>query len=112
MSQVITTPLNANDNIIKTDKLACIMKMVLSSDELDNTDNLEDGRLSNVLLRYHLTVSEEITCFEPVAPQYERLRNRKFASLTLRTTDQKGNSITDGPGMTIVLHISDTPKME
>ena len=40
------------DNIVKTDKLAFITEMVLSLDELDNTDNLEGGRLINVLLRY------------------------------------------------------------
>ena len=57
--KLITTPLNANDNIIKMDKLACITEMVLSLDELDSTDNLKDGRLSNVLLRYHVTGSEK-----------------------------------------------------
>ena len=40
--KLITTPLDANDNIIKTDKLAHVMEMVLSLDELNNTDNLED----------------------------------------------------------------------
>ena len=103
--KVITTPLVANDNIIKTDKLACITEVVLSLNELDNTDNLEDGRLSNILLRYHMTGYEEFTTFQPVAPWYKRLRNGEFASLTFRMMDQKGNSITDGLGMTIVLHI-------
>ena len=36
---LITTPPNANDNTIKTNKLACLLEMVLSLDELDNTDN-------------------------------------------------------------------------
>ena len=59
--KLITTPLDANNNIIKTDKLACIMEMVLSLDEFDYTDNLEDGRLSNILLRIHVT--EKLTSF-------------------------------------------------
>ena len=69
----ITTPLDANNNTIKTDKLTCITEMVLSLDKLDNTDNLEDGRLSNILLRYHVTGSEEFMSFEPVTLQYKRL---------------------------------------
>ena len=66
--KLITTPLDANDNIIKTDKFACITEMALSLDKLNNTDNLEDGRLSNILHRYHVTGSEEFTSSEPVAP--------------------------------------------
>ena len=103
--KLITTPLGANDNIVKTDNLVCIMDMVLSLDKFDNTDNLEDGTLSNVLLRYNMTGSEEFTSFEPVAPQYKKLKNGRFTFLTLRIMDQKDNSITDGPEMTIVLHI-------
>ena len=99
--KVITTPLDTNDNIIKGDKLACVTKVVISLDELDNTDNLEDGRLSNVLLRYHVTGSEKFTSHT----QYKRLKNGEFTSLTLRIMDQKDNSITDGLGMAIILHI-------
>ena len=43
--------------------------------------------------------------FEPVTPQYKRLKSGEFTSLTLRITDQKDNSVTDGPLMTIVPHI-------
>ena len=103
--KVITMPLDANDNIVKTDKLACITEVVFILDKLNNTDSLEDGRLSNVLLRYHVTCSEKFMSFEAVTPQYKTLKNGEFASLSLRITDQKDNSVTDGPGMTIVLHI-------
>ena len=98
-SKLITTLLCANNNIIKTNKLACFMKVVLSLDELNNTDNLEDGRLSNFLLRYHVTGSEEFMS------QYKRLQNSEFTSLTLRIMDQKDNDITDGLRLTMVLHI-------
>ena len=86
--KLITTPLDANNNIVKTGKLACITEMVLSLEELNNTDNLEDGRLSNILLRYHVTGSEELISFEPMASQYKRLKNGEFASLTLRNHDK------------------------
>ena len=102
--KMITTPLDAN-NIVKTDKLACVMEMVLSLDKLNNTDNLEDGSLSNVPLRYYLTGFEEFTSFEPVTPQYRRLRNSESTSLTLQITDQKDNGITNGPEMIVALHI-------
>ena len=64
-------------------QLASITEMAFSSDKLDNTDRLEDESLSNILLRYHVTSSEEFTCFEPVTPQYKQLRNGEFISLTL-----------------------------
>ena len=57
--KLITTLLDANDNIVKMDKLACITEMILSLNELDKTDNLEDRKLSNVLRRYYVTGSEE-----------------------------------------------------
>ena len=82
--KLITTPMDGNNEIIKMDKLACITEMVFSLDELNNTDNLEDRRLSNVLLRYHVTGSEEFTSFEP---QFKRHKNGEFASQTLRIMD-------------------------
>ena len=103
--KVIATPLDTNENIVKTDKLACVMEVVLNLDQLDNTDNLEDLNLSNVLLRHHVTANGEFTSFEPVIPQYKRLKNWELNSLTLRIMNQKDNSITDHPGMTIVLNI-------
>ena len=64
--KVITTPLDTNKNVFKTDELAGITEMALSLDELDNTDNLEDGRLSNVRLSYHMTGSDMSMHFEPI----------------------------------------------
>ena len=75
--KLITTPLDVNDNIIKTDKLAHVMEVALSLDKVDNTDNLEDGRLNNVLLRYHVTGSEEFKSFEPITHQYNLSVNSK-----------------------------------
>ena len=75
--------------------------------ELDNTDNLQDGRPSNSLLTSHVTSNEDFTRFEPKIPQYKELKNEEFTFLTLRITDQNGNIITDGPRVTVVLHICD-----
>ena len=79
--------------------------MSLDLNELDNSDNLKDGRSSNTLLTYHVTANEDFTCFEPHTPQYKKLKNGDFISLTLKITDQNNNIITDGPETTVVLHI-------
>ena len=82
--------------------------MIFNLNELDNTDNLEDGRPSNALLTYHVTSNEDFIRFEPKIPQYKKLKNGEFVSLTLRITDQKNNIITDdGPQVTVVFHVRD-----
>ena len=81
--------------------------MSLNLNELDNSDNLEDGRPSNALLTYHVTANEDFMRFEPRTPQYKKLKNGVFTSLTLRITDQNNNIITDGLQVTVVLHIRD-----
>ena len=73
----------------------------------NNSDNLKDGRSSNELLTYHVTDDKDFTHFEPDTPQYNTLKNREFTSLILRITDQNNIIITDGPQVTVVLHICD-----
>ena len=85
-------------------KLKGITEITLDLDELDNSDNLEDGKSSNELLTYHVTDDKDFTHFEPDIPQYKKLKNREFTSLTLKITDQNNNVITDGPQVTVVLH--------
>ena len=85
-----------DDQVIKTNKLAGITEMIFNLNELDNTDNLEDGRPSKVLLAYHVTADEDFTRFKPNIPQYKKFKNEEFVSLALRITDQKNNIITDG----------------
>ena len=79
--------------------------MVFSLNELDNSDNLEDGLPSNALFTYYVASPEYSTRFEPVTPQYKKLKNGEIISLTLKTMDQNGKVITDRPGTTVVLHI-------
>ena len=93
--------------VTKTNKLKGITEITLNLDELSNSDNLKDGRPSNELLTYHVTDDKDFTRFEPQTPQYRKLKNGEFTSLTLRITDQHNNVITDGPQVTVVLHICD-----
>ena len=97
--------IDSREDVLRTNKLEKVKKMVISLNELDNSDNLEDGRPSNTLFTYYVTGPEYSTRFEPRTPQYKKLKNSTITSLTLKITDQAGNIITDGPGTTVVLHI-------
>ena len=81
-----------------------ITEITLNLNELINRDNLKDGRPTNELLTYHVTDDKDFTRFEPQTPQYRKLKNGEFTSLTLRITDQNINVITDGPLMVTVRH--------
>ena len=96
-----------DDQVTKTNNLKGITEITLSLDELDNSHNLKDGRTSNSLLTYHVTDDKDFMCFEPQSPQYKKLKNGEFTSLNLRIMDQNSNVITDGPQVTVVLHIRD-----
>ena len=96
-----------DDQVTKTNKLKGITEITLNLDELNNSDNLKNGRPSNELLTYHVTDDNDFMCFEPQTPQYRKLKNGEFTSLTLRITDQNNNVITDGLQVTVVLHIHD-----
>ena len=96
-----------DDQVTKTNKLKGITEMIINLDELNNSVNLKDGRPSHELLTYHVTSNEDFICLEPQNPQYKKLKNGEFTSLTLRITDQNNNVITDGPQVTVVLHIHD-----
>ena len=97
--------LDSRDDILRTNKLKKITKVVISLNELNNSDNLEDGRPSNVLFTYYVTSPEYYPHFKPRNPQYMKLKYGKIVSLTLKITDQNNNIITNGPGTTVVLHI-------
>ena len=103
----ILTDLSNDSRIIKTNKLAKAIDMIINLDELNNSDNLEDGHPSNTLFMHYVFGSEDFMCFEPATPQYKKLKGGQIVSLTLRIKDQAGNIITDGLGTTVVLHIRD-----
>ena len=60
--------LDSRNDILRTNKLERIMKMIISFDELNNSDNLEDGRSSNILFTYYVTSSECYMLFQPQTP--------------------------------------------
>ena len=93
--------------VTKTNKLKGITEITLNLDELNNINNLKNGRPSNSLLTYYVTSNEDFMHFEPQNSQYKKLKNGEFTSLTLRMMNQNNNVITDGLQVTVVLHIRD-----
>ena len=94
-----------DDQVIKKNKLKGIMEITLNLDQLNNSDNLKDGHPSNTLFTYHMDAHKDFTHFEPHTPQYKKLKNGEFTSLSIRITDQNNNIITDGLQVTVVFHI-------
>ena len=97
--------LDSRNDIQRTNKLVNGTKITISLNKLNNSDNLEDGKLSNTLFTYYVTSPEYFTHFEPQSPQYKKLKNDTITSLTLVITDQNNNIITDGLETTVVLNI-------
>ena len=60
--------LDSHDDILRTNKFKKITKVVISLNELNNPDNLEDGRPSNTLFTYYVTSPKDFTRFEPPQP--------------------------------------------
>ena len=85
-----------DDQVIKKNKLKGITEITLNLDELNNSNNFEDGHPSNELLTCHVTDDKDFTRFEPQSPQYKKLKREQFTSLTFRITYQNNNVITDG----------------
>ena len=79
--------LDSHDDVLRTNKLKGITKVVISLNELDNSDNLEDGRPSNTLFTYYVTSLEYYTYFKPRNPRYMKLKYGEIVSLTLKITD-------------------------
>ena len=80
--------LDSCNDIQRTNKLVNGTKITISLNELNNSDNLEDGKPSNTLFTYYVT-----SYFT------------HFTSLTLAIADQYNDTITDGLEVTVVLHI-------
>ena len=57
-----------DDQVTKMNKLKDITEITLNLDELDNSNNLKDGRPSNKLLTYHVTDDKYFMHFEPQIP--------------------------------------------
>ena len=71
--------IDSREDVLRTNKLENVMKMVISLNELNNSDNLEDGRPSNTLFIYYVTGLNILRILNP-APL--NIRNLKVALLT------------------------------
>ena len=97
--------LDSHNDIQRTNKLVNGTKISTTLNELNNSDNLKDGKPSKTLFTYFVTSPEYFTHFEPQSPQYKKLKNDTVTSLTLAIKDQNNDIITDGLEVTVVLHI-------
>ena len=66
--------MNSRNDILRTNKLVNGTKISITLNELDNSDNLEDGKPSKTLFTYFVTSPEYFMHFEPQSPQYKNLR--------------------------------------
>ena len=57
--------LDSRDDVLRTNKLKKLRRWPISLNKLDNSDNLEDGRSSNILFTYYVTSLEYYMRFEP-----------------------------------------------
>ena len=57
--------IDSREDVLWTNKLEKVMKLTISLKELDNSDNLEDGKASNTLFTYYVTGPEYSMRFEP-----------------------------------------------
>ena len=97
--------LDSHNDIQRSNKLVNGTKITISLNELDNSDNLEDGKPSNILFTYFVTSSECYMFSKPQTPRYKALKYGQIVSLTLRIMEQNNNIITDGLETTVVLNI-------
>ena len=97
--------LDSRNDIQRTNKLVNGTKITVSLNELNNSNNFEDGKPSNTLFTYFVTSPEYFMRFEPQSHNIKKLKNDTITSLTLAITDQDNDTITDGLEVTVVLHI-------
>ena len=67
-----------DDQVTKMNKLKGITEITLNLNELNNSDNLKDGRPSNELLTYHVTDDKDFMHFEPQNPSTRLLKRENL----------------------------------
>ena len=75
----ILTDLSNDSQIIKTNKLAKVIDMIINLDELNNSNNLKNGHPSNTLFMCYVFGSEDFMHFEPA--KNPSTKNLKVARL-------------------------------
>ena len=66
--------IDSREDVLSTNKLEKVTKLTIRLKELDNSDNLEDGKPSNTLFTYYVTGPEYSTHFEPYPLNIRNLR--------------------------------------
>ena len=97
--------LDSSNDIQRTNKLVNGTKITISLNEVNNSDNLKDGKPSNTLFTYFVTSPEYFTRFKPQSPQYKKLKDDTITSPTLAIMEQNNDIITDQLEVTVVLYI-------
>ena len=64
-----------NNYATKKNKFSGITEMVISLNELHDSDNPEDLRPSSTLFVYYVMDPKDFMHFEPQTPQYKKLKN-------------------------------------
>ena len=72
------TQFEVDDQVTKMNMLKGITEITINLNELNNSDNLKDGRPSNELLTYHV-ISNEVLCVSN--PKPHNIRTLKMESL-------------------------------
>ena len=67
-----------DDQVTKTNKLKGITEITLNLDELNNSDNLKDGRPSNSLFTYYMTDDKDFMHFEHQNPSTKNLKTENL----------------------------------
>ena len=80
--------IESRDYFLRANKLENVTKLAISLEELDSSDNLDNGRSRNTLFTYYVTGPEYSMHFEPHTTQYKKLKNGMITSLILRIMDQ------------------------
>ena len=73
--------LDSHNDIQRTNKLVNGTKITITLNELDNSDNLEDGKPSKTLFTYFVTSPEYFMHFEPQPHNIRNLRTTQSLPL-------------------------------
>ena len=65
---------DSHSDVLRTNKLEKVTEMAIGLEELDNSDNLEDGRPSNTLFTYYVTGPDILHVSNPTPLNIRNLR--------------------------------------
>ena len=74
IGQKMKLGMNDHDDVLRNSRLYGGKKITISLNELNNSDNLEEGHPSNTLFMYYVTDPEYFMCFEPKPHNVGNLR--------------------------------------